>query len=228
MLLREVRIILLPLPCRFPRNYRTSDPQRPPSHQRSNISLTRTFKIIKIIKSLANSRSSNQHTMLPHQQDRLVTKHLTNTLRFIPEPHTIKPGINSNALKKPHAILIDRRQDRIVETRQHRRIFRMHMQHAPSRPITLMNLRMKRPRRDIRRARLIDRLRIIRIHNQQITGLDPRKVPAARVNKKLRAIVTNSKAEMIGNGLMHTETRRPTERTGQIDPALLMLERSGS
>ena len=44
-----------------------------------------------------------------------------------------------------------------------------------------------------------------------------------RVHHELRAILVDGEAEVVGDGLVHVEARRPAQSGGEIDPFLPMI-----
>ena len=64
---------------------------------------------------------------------------------------------------------------------------------------------------------------VIGIQQKQIRRPDAGEMTLVRIHQKLRAILINSKAEMIGDGFMQIVFYRPSKGTGHINTFFIMV-----
>ncbi|MNL09551.1 hypothetical protein D3C87_1303170 [compost metagenome] len=159
--------------------------------------------------------------MVAHQQNRFVPEQAADPLRLITQAHAVKTIVDDHSLEKAHAVLLDRLQPRIRQTRQRCRVFRMGVQDATGVRLVAVQGAVQGPRGDVRRVGAVEAGGLIGVDQQQVAGLDPREMLAVRIDQKLPTVPRDRHAEVIGDGLVQVQPRGPAKRAGQADSQLL-------
>jgi hypothetical protein len=156
-----------------------------------------------------------------HHLDLGIDEKLRAALPLLLEGQPAIMRVDDMAVEEHRRILVDRRQARVGERRQHRGVDRMDMHDAARVADIAMDGAVQPPRRRIGRVRTGERIRIIGIDHQEVARLDAREMHLVGIHQELRAVVVDGQREMIGHRLVHVEPRRPAKGTSEIDALLI-------
>jgi hypothetical protein len=119
-------------------------------------------------------------------------------------------------------VLVDRRQTRIRERGENRGMNRVDMHDTACVRHVAMNRPVQTPGGRVRRVGPLHRFGIVRVDQEKVARLDARKMHEVRIDQDLSPALVEGEREVVGDGFVHVEPRRPAKGGGEV--AALLVE----